>query len=268
MSVLLHLSDTHFGTEQTPVTDALLRLAREIRPDIAVLSGDVTQRARYHQFAAARRFMDSLTTPVKLVIPGNHDIPLYNVAARLFSPYGNYCKAFGPALEPRFAGDDLLVLCLNTTRPWRHKDGELSKKQIQQVSRQLMSATPQQLRIVVMHQPMQVVSDTDRVNLLHGRREAGNHWTAAGVDLILSGHIHYPYVRMLHGHEAGRARPVWIISAGTAVSRRVRRGHPNSVNLIRYDASEMPRKCVVERFDYEAQSASFVLADTSRLELA
>lgn len=267
MSLLLHLSDTHFGTEQAPVAEALLRLACEIRPDIAVLSGDVTQRARSRQFAAARNFTDALAASVKLVIPGNHDIPLFNLAARLFSPYGNYRHAFGSALEPQFISEDMLVLCLNTTRPWRHKDGELSRTQIEHVARQLQAATARQLRVVVVHQPLQVVSDSDSANLLHGHRDAAHRWAAAGADLILSGHIHFPYVRMLHGQTARRARPVWAVSAGTAISRRVRQGHPNSVNLIRYDACQMPRKCVVERFDYDPRSASFVIADTSRLDL-
>ena len=125
MSLILHLSDTHFGTEQSEVSAALLQLAEEVRPDVAILSGDVTQRARRGQFAAARRFLDALAAPIKLVIPGNHDIPLFNLAARLFNPYGNYRQAFGYALDPEFSSKDLLVIGINTTRPRRHKDGSV-----------------------------------------------------------------------------------------------------------------------------------------------
>ncbi|TCS39316.1 3',5'-cyclic AMP phosphodiesterase CpdA [Paucimonas lemoignei] len=267
MSVLLHLSDTHFGTEQAPVSKALLRLAAEVRPDIALLSGDITQRARLRQFTAAREFMDALAAPVKLVIPGNHDIPLFDLPSRIFSPYGNYHKTFGRSLEPSFADPNLLVLCLNTTRPWRHKDGELSREQIGRVASRLQSATSRQLRIVVVHQPIQVISDSDSVNLLHGHRDAAKRWAEAGADLILSGHIHFPYVRMLNGSADGRNRPVWIVSAGTAISSRVRQGHPNSVNLIRYDAQHVRRECIVERYDYHAKPERFVIAETSRLAL-
>lgn len=268
MSVLLHLSDTHFGTEQLHVAAALLRLAQEVRPDIAVLSGDVTQRARRGQFAAARRFIETLSVPVTLVIPGNHDIPLFNLAARVIFPYANYRHAFGTELEPQFCGDDLLVIGVNTTRPWRHKDGEVSAAQIEHVAQRLQRATPQQLRVVVVHQPMLVISDSDRANLLHGYRLAARTWAAAGADLILSGHIHLPYVRTLHGPQAASHRPAWAVSAGTAISRRVREGQPNSVNLIRYDPAQMPRFCVIDRLDFDAVSASFIIAETNRLDLA
>lgn len=267
MSVLLHLSDTHFGTERPEVAAALLRLAREERPDIAVLSGDVTQRARRGQFAAARRFLDALAAPVMLVTPGNHDIPLFNLAARMFFPYANYRRAFGAELEPRFASDELLVLCVNTTRPRRHKDGEVSAAQIERIARDLRDAPPRQLRIVVVHQPLLAIRDSDRANLLHGHRQAIQAWTMAGADLILSGHIHLPYVRRLCEPQAGLHGQAWAISAGTAVSRRVREGMPNSVNLIRYEPAQKPGMCVVERLDFDAAAARFVVAESATLDL-
>lgn len=267
MSVLLHLSDTHFGTERPHVAAALLRLAREARPDIAVLSGDVTQRARRRQFAAARRFTEALAAPVTLVIPGNHDIPLFNLAARMLSPYANYLHAFGPELEPHFSGADMLVIGVNTTRPWRHKDGEISAAQIDRVAQRLQGAMPRQLRVVAVHQPLLVIRDSDRANLLHGHRQAARTWAAAGADLILSGHIHLPYLRALHEAPAASGLPAWAISAGTAISWRVREEQPNSVNLIRYDPAQMPRSCVIDRFDFDAGSASFRIAQTARLDL-
>ena len=99
MSVLLQISDTHFGTEQGAVVEALGTLAHEQLPDVVVLSGDITQRARPAQFRAARSFVDRLGAPV-LAVPGNHDIPLFDLWARLRSPYGRYSAAFGTDLEP------------------------------------------------------------------------------------------------------------------------------------------------------------------------
>src|SRR4051794_40397423 len=123
MALLLQISDTHFGTEQAPVIEALLRLAREQMPDVAILSGDITQRARAAQFAAARRFIDSLAISPTLVIPGNHDIALFNIFQRIFSPYDYYRRTFGQMLEPSFENSELLILCVNTTRPHRHVNG-------------------------------------------------------------------------------------------------------------------------------------------------
>ncbi|WP_414707457.1 metallophosphoesterase family protein, partial [Rhodoferax sp. UBA5149] len=111
-------------------------------------SGDITQRARPGQFRDARAFIDRLGAPV-LAIPGNHDIPLLNPGARLFHPYARHCNAFGDALEPVHSSPDLLVLCVNTTRWYRHKDGEVSSRQIDRVARRLASADPKQLRVVV-----------------------------------------------------------------------------------------------------------------------
>jgi 3',5'-cyclic AMP phosphodiesterase CpdA len=268
MSLILHLSDTHFGTERSDVSAALLQLTREVRPDIAILSGDVTQRARHGQFAAARRFLDTLAVPVKLVIPGNHDIPLFNLAARLFNPYGNYCRAFGPELEPEFSNQDLLIIGVNTTRPKRHKDGELSAQQIERVSKKLHHAHPQQLRVVAIHQPIFVDRDSERANLLHGHNQAIRAWAAAGADLILSGHIHLAYVRNMREHLHDLPRPIWAVSAGTAISERVRDGEPNSVNIICYDPTHQPDVCKVERLNFDAVSSRFVIATTSLLELS
>lgn len=267
MSVILHLSDTHFGTEQPEVTAALLQLAQEVGPDIAILSGDVTQRARRGQFDAARRFMDSLAVPVKLVIPGNHDIPLFNIFARVFNPYGNYRRVFGKVLAPRFSGQDVLLIGVNTTRPWRHADGEVSAKQIEHVSQQLRSALPGQLRVIAVHQPVYVERESDKENLLHGHQKAVEAWAAAGADLILSGHIHLAYVRNLAEKVQNVTRSFWIVSAGTATSSRIREGKPNSVNLIRY-APAQPRTCQVERLDFDAASSRFIVAETRLLELS
>ena len=98
MTTLLQISDPHFGTERAPAVQALLRLAREQAPDVVVLSGDITQRARRSQFDAARAFIDELQPPALVAIPGNHDIPLFNVIARMFTPYANYVHAFGDNL--------------------------------------------------------------------------------------------------------------------------------------------------------------------------
>jgi len=268
MSVLLQISDPHFGTERPPVAQALLRLARAQAPDVLLLSGDITQRARRGQYAAARAFVERLGVPQVLAIPGNHDIPLFNVAGRLLAPYREHVRAFGPELEPEYVNDDLLLLALNTTRPWRHKDGEVSEAQIERVARRFEAAEAGQLRIVAVHQPVAVTQPQDRTNLLHGHEAAVRRWAAAGCDLILGGHIHLPFVRSLHGAYAGCPRTAWAVQAGTAVSSRVRAGHPNSVNVLRLGAPEDGRACQAERWDHSAADKSFVCAKVLQLPLA
>ena len=258
MSVLLQISDTHFGTERPPVVDALAALARQQRPDLVVLSGDITQRARPAQFRAARAFTDRLAVPV-LAVPGNHDIPLRGLWSRWRHPYARHRAAFGEALEPVFEAPDLLVLGVNTTRAWRHKHGEVSAAQIERVAGRLATAGARQLRVVVVHQPVAVTRGQDAPNLLRGRAEALRRWASAGADLVLGGHIHLPFVVPLPGPE----RPVWAVQAGTAVSARVREGVPNSVNLIRWGAGAPPGECVVEQWDFSEADRAFACVRTT-----
>lgn len=265
MSVLIQISDPHFGTEQEPVVAALRELIRENDPALVVLSGDITQRARRGQFESARQFMAALET-INLVVPGNHDLPLFNLIARIFYPYANYERAFGSELEPEFESDSLLVLGLNTTRPKRRKDGELSSEQIQRVSQRLRRARPGQLRIVVTHQPVHVIRDKDIPNLLHGHKPAVRAWSAAGADIIMGGHIHLPYVRRISECFSDVRRGLWAVQAGTALSHRVRDGVPNSVNVLRYPG-EQRWSCTVERWDYAAASCKFELLGSHQLEL-
>lgn len=267
MSLLLQISDTHFGTERPPVVEALKRLAHAMRPDLVVLSGDITQRARRLQFQRAREFVQALNAPAVLAIPGNHDLPLFNLMERLLRPYGAYQAAMGEELEPSFSAPDILVLGVNTTRTSRHINGEISDGQVQRVAQQLRAAAPRQLRVVVTHQPVDVIRVEDEINLLHGAAHAVRSWSEAGADIIMGGHIHLPFVRPLALRYPGLARTTWIVQAGTAVSRRVRRGIPNSVNILRYDAHAKTSMCTVERWDFAAASGDFTRIESFDITL-
>jgi 3',5'-cyclic AMP phosphodiesterase CpdA len=244
---------------------ALLDLARTLNPDLVVLSGDITQRARAAQFAAAAEFTKQLPTRAVLAIPGNHDIPLFNVFARAFDPYAGFKAAFGDNLEPQFSSDSFFVTCVNTTRPTRHKDGEVSQEQIERVASLVRTASPRQLRIVVVHQPVHVIRTQDIQNLLHGHEAAVRAWSSAGADIVMGGHIHLPYVRAVNEHITGLERRIWAVQAGTAVSHRVRHEAPNSVNVLRYEAAE--RRCVVEQWNYAAEERAFRRGERIELDL-
>lgn len=266
--MLLHISDTHFGTERPDVVEALLRLTDTHRPELVVLSGDITQRARRGQFRAAREFVDRLNTPSTLAIPGNHDIPLFNLAARLFWPYANYLREFASVASVHDS-NRLRVIALNTTRPSRHKNGVLSREQVDHVVDELKQARPGQLRIVVMHQPVVVERAQDQHDCLRGPvREAIERWSEAGADLVLGGHIHLPYVMPLFKPQdrPRLKRRLWAVQAGTAVSSRVREGIPNSVNLIRWGGVMPPGLCLIERWDYLASAGAFARARVTALD--
>lgn len=258
MSLVLHLSDTHFGTERPAVVEALVTLAQRLRPDLVIFSGDITQRATVAQFAAARRFVDRLAPAPLLAIPGNHDIPLFNPLLRAVAPYARHRRQFGRELEPELFDERWMVLALRTTRRWRHEDGELSQRQIDRVAARVRLAAPQQLRMVVVHQPIAVPRADEAHNLLRHHERAIRSWNEAGVDLVLGGHIHLPAVLALHEQMPDLARPMWAVQAGTAVSSRVRHEADNSFNLLRVQAQPMGgRSCVVERWDWQAALRRF-----------
>ena len=273
MSVVLQVSDTHFGTEQPAVLEAVVALAAQLRPDLVVLSGDITQRARPGQFVAAKAFVDRLGAPV-LAVPGNHDIALLDLWSRLTQPYARYAAAFGEELEPVYDTPDLLVMGVNTTRPWRHKHGEVSAEQVERVAQRLRTANKRQLRLVVVHQPLAVIRERDRTNLLRGHQAAARAWAAAGADVVMGGHIHLPYVHAL----TGLARRLWVVQAGTAVSSRTRSGVPNSVNVLRWDAGQAagveplqaaggePALAVMERWDYAGDVRGFVCTARTQIQ--
>ncbi|WP_295531002.1 metallophosphoesterase [uncultured Pseudacidovorax sp.] len=262
--VLLHLSDPHFGTEQAPVVEALVRWVRAQAADAVVVSGDITQRATRAQFAAARAFFQRLDAPRVLVIPGNHDIPLFDLGTRLLAPYRRYRAALGDELEPALDLPRCLVLGAKTTRRWRHSDGEIDAAQVERIARRLAAAGPAQLRVVTVHQPVAVTRPEDEENLLHGREAALARWAEAGVDLVLGGHIHLPFALPLP--QGGGA---WAVQAGTAVSSRVRSGVPNSVNLLRWRGPRHDgrRSCTLERWDFDAHRSAFAQVLTTPLEL-
>ena len=273
MTILLHASDPHFGTDQPAAVDALVNLVHEQRPDVLLLSGDITQRATTTQFACARGFINRLQVPVIVAIPGNHDIPLFNLVMRLISPYARYMRAFGRELEPEFENDEVLVIALNTTRRYRHVDGELSRAQIERVVARLERAHPAQWRMILMHHPVAVTRQQDQHNLLHGHEAAVQRWAVAGADLVAGGHIHLPFVLPLRERWPRLPRAMWAVQAGTAVSTRVRAGTGNSVNIIRLGSTDpllepntkALRQCVVERWDHITKNKHFERVQTQSL---
>lgn len=258
MTRLLQISDTHFGTAQPAVMRALVQLAHEQRPDVLVLSGDITQRAKPSEFREARAFCDQLGIARMLFLPGNHDIALLNLWRRVVSPYAAYLREFGPALETSLQTPALCVIGVNTTRWWRHKNGEVSGAQVERACKLLHAAGDGQLRIVVVHQPVHVLRVADEHDRLRGWEPAVRAWADAGADIVMGGHIHLPYVCELSATVAGLPRRLWCVQAGTAVSSRVRREAPNSVNLLHVDAALTGLVCRVERWDYRAGTTTDV----------
>ncbi len=252
----MQVSDTHFGTEQAAVLAAVLRLAAAERPDVALLTGDITQRARRREFEAAARFVRALATPHTLVLPGNHDVPLWNLPQRLLAPYAGFHASFGPELQPRLQAAGLWLATLRSTRRWRHRHGELSAQQIQAAADYLSQAPPGTLRVVAAHHPVAVPLPAEQQHVLRGAAAATAAWHRAGVHVVMGGHIHLPYFLPLRSPGAPPdSPPLWVAQAGTAMSRRLRPGTRHSVNLLRRDAEGGWQ---LERWDHDPERGEFL----------
>ncbi|SIQ59714.1 metallophosphoesterase family protein [Marinobacterium stanieri] len=261
---IVQLSDLHFGTETPAVLEALLAACAQIEPVLVLLSGDLTQRARRHEFDACRQLIQQLAPAQVLAVPGNHDLPLFNVWHRFRAPYAGFRRVFGWQLEPVFETPELLVVGVNTTDPRRHVDGHFDTHSVEQVAGKLQSSSAK-LKLVVGHHPVDAVLASDEQNIAGGARAAMQRWCEAGMQLYLAGHIHYPFFAPLSRRYPDLPDQAWTVQAGTAISTRTRDGKPNSFNLI--DADLEMRVLSLTRWDFNAESGRFDPAEQVQLPL-
>ena len=254
MRRVVHLSDLHFGRTRPELLEPLLAAVAAAEPDLVVVSGDLTQRARNRQFAAARAFLDRLDAP-RLVIPGNHDIPLGNLASRLLDPFRRYRRWIDRDLEPRFSDSELAVVGINTVDPLAWQRGRIGNRATLRAAAALAAAGTA-TRIVVVHHPFEHLPGEPKELMRHAGRGI-DALTRARADIVLSGHLH-----------AWRAEPAALriggaqtlqIQAGTGLSTRLR-GEDNDFNLLTIE----PGRVLVERFIATAAARGFERGGAAR----
>lgn len=269
---LLHLSDLHFGAASPWAVEALARFIDVANPDVVVVSGDLTQRARAIEFAAARGFLDRVAKErVLCVVPGNHDIPLFSLWDRFFRPYARFARHFQWPGDTTLDVGNFFLVPVNSTRWYRHRLGTLGSEQVRRVAARLSLARPSQTSVVVLHHPppLDPCSLSDAKTQVHRREESRSYavdriprvalevWAEAGMNLLLCGHRHQPRVRAL-----GAGDGPWLVQGGTSISHRLRQ-EPNSVYLLeRNSVSPVVR---VERWDCRDEDRDFVMRGEHRL---
>jgi 3',5'-cyclic AMP phosphodiesterase CpdA len=247
MRTIVHLSDLHFGRVNPLLIDPLIRIVREVEPDLVAISGDLTQRARSHQFQQA------LPGP-QIVVPGNHDIPLHNVFARFFEPLTKYRRYITDDLQPVYEDEEVVVVGVNTARSLVFKGGRINKSQVSRLREKFCSYGSRVVKVVVTHHPFDLPEGHDESHLVGRARMAMTGLAECGADLFLAGHLHISHTGHtkrynIHGHSA------LVVQAGTATSTR-ERGEANAFNLLRIAYPAI----TVERLTWNPLTASFAVS--------
>ena len=233
MTRIAHLSDLHFGAHDEELVEAVDRQMDELKPDLVVISGDFTQRARTEQFRDACEFLRGLRDRGHdvLGVPGNHDVPLYDVLRRFLSPLARYRRFIDESLCPFVELPGVAVLGINTARSLTFKDGRINKQQIAFI-RETFSRTPSDaVRILVTHHPLFALEIGGEVERAIGRQElALDAIEESGVAMVLAGHHHHASSQDA-SDLVTRAGGVLVVQAGTATSTRVRE-QEQSFNII------------------------------------
>lgn len=230
MRTILHLSDLHFGRTDPDLVEPLLQAARAIAPDLVVVSGDLTQRARRGQFLEARLFLDRLPGP-QLVVPGNHDIPLDRVLTRLVAPLRDYRRWIDAELEPAYVDDELAVYGLSSAHGLTVQGGRINSASISRACRWLRAAPPGAARVVVMHHPPVLPPGGRADKALSSARRRLAMLADCGTEAVLSGHLHTSWTELAAHEDHLADRSVLLIQAGTGLSTR-RRGESNGFNTV------------------------------------
>jgi 3',5'-cyclic AMP phosphodiesterase CpdA len=256
MRTLVHLSDLHFGRVDPGLLAPLRELVHRIAPDVVVVSGDLTQRARSEEFEAARAWLDTLPGP-QIIVPGNHDISLYNVFRRFLLPLERYRRYITDDLDPIYVDDEIAVLGVNTARSLTFKDGRVNKEQVAKIREQLAGLAPELTRIVVTHHPFDLPQSFAEADLVDRAPMAMAAFAECGVDVLMAGHLHASHAGDTAGRYPISEYAALVVQAGTATSTRGR-GEVNSFNVVRIE----PERVEVDRYGWDMIGNQFSLLNT------
>ena len=235
MTRIIHLSDLHFGTEDSQTIFFLQNKIMDLNPNLIIISGDFTQSASHGEFTTAQNFLTSLPAPY-LCVAGNHDIPAHNLIERFLSPYRRYKKYISSQLEPQLRYDHIEIIGLNTARRalphWNWANGAINEKQLEKIVNDPLSKGVKR-RLCVLHHPVPKAEGSPLKVKVFGGKKALKAFEHSNVDLVLTGHVHHASIETF---EKKNGRRLIFVSASTTLSSRTR-SQGNGFNVIDIDDS-------------------------------
>ena len=258
MRTLVHLSDLHFGRVDPALLAPLRELVHQLDPDVVVVSGDLTQRAKSEQFEEAKAFLDTLPGP-QIIVPGNHDISLYNIFRRFVKPLERYKRYITDDLDPVYIDEEIAVLGVNTARSLTFKDGRVNEEQVAKIRAQFAGLPQEVTRVVVTHHPFDLPQSFDEDDLVDRAPMAMAAFAESGVDILMAGHLHASHAGNTSDRYQISEYAALVIQAGTATSTRGR-GETNSFNVVRIDAMRVE----VDRYGWDIVGQQFSLMSTEK----
>jgi predicted MPP superfamily phosphohydrolase len=232
---IIHFSDLHFGRIQDLVLSDLEKYLKENQETLSlvILTGDLTQRAKKAQFIAAKDFLEKIKTPI-FVVPGNHDVPLYNLFLRFFTPYSRFRKYMGNLISNYYEDDDVAVFGLWTVNPYRIQAGKISESDILNVAEKFKAVPDHKIKILAGHHPIATYEEPKIKKLFE-------KLIALKPDFLMWGHDHQSSIKYFE--DKTKTLPI-MLASGTTVSSRVR-VEANSFNLITITGADVQIKTMV-----------------------
>lgn len=263
MRTLVHLSDLHFGRIDPALIEPCIAVIRSARPDLVVVSGDLTQRARASQFRQASEFLQRLPAP-SIVVPGNHDVPLHNVFARFLRPFTAYRRYISDNLEPIYQDQEIAVASVNTARSLTIDGGRITARQVQRIRHWLCQLPSGLIKIVVTHHPFNLPPSFREKYRVRGAANAMAELTRCGADLFLAGHLHVFHTELSARRFVLPGCSALLVQAGTGLSTRTRLGEGNTFNVLRLVEAQIS----VETFCWSPTRRAFYSSGTQTFHRA
>jgi 3',5'-cyclic AMP phosphodiesterase CpdA len=236
---VLHVSDLHIGRRDAHEPNAALRqLVSQLRPDLVLATGDLAHRGRRVELERAREILESLEASY-LVVPGNHDIP-YTFPARFTRPFAEWERVFGH-VEQIYASDALVVVGLNSVRPWRQQGGAVEDSELRQAAARIREAPESALRIVALHHHLAAPPwRAARKRPLRRRGQVLTVLAEAGAELVVGGHVHQASITEVREFQSAaddrKGSLVLATAPGFGRPRPHRSGEAQGLNVYESDA--------------------------------